>query len=280
MLSPLMMPEAYLLSASTIVEETPSLEDLSAAAAVQARLGAQALQDSLHKAGISSQALIKAVELCYWTGRWHEPQSPYPVVQVSDPGASSLQAVFCAGRAIAAGDANIVIAGGCGQTALRAQASALAKQLGMAVYLESQMTPVSAAVAFIFVSTQVVGVYNFSPIARLAARSQIHIGRQPLSDAIQKAAGLALRRTEIELTDLDLVACDDTPHGFRMAVQAALDCEGRMAASRLPVDAGETQGAGLMSRLLDLLVQGGLRFGMLIQPTWNGALLAALLERV
>jgi HAMP domain-containing protein len=108
------------------------------------QLAALSASDALRQAAITPERL----EMLVWGGRDLLESSVVPLIHLQRRGAAGLQAVWSAAQAVAAGDCDLVMAGGAG-------------------WLDSpldNLEAVNAAATMVLASTVAVGKYNLPPI--------------------------------------------------------------------------------------------------------------------
>jgi acetyl-CoA acetyltransferase len=228
------------------------------------QLAALSASDALRQAAITPERL----EMLVWGGRDLLESSVVPLIHLQRRGAAGLQAVWSAAQAVAAGDCDLVMAGGAG-------------------WLDSpldNLEAVNAAATMVLASTVAVGKYNLPPMGRLVSRAAARWEGAPETSLLLSLVHKALQRAELELTDVAAFRLGPCHSDLSQAWLNVLGVEIRLVNRTVKEDehkyAGEADGCLLLSRLLgDLELCAG-RFGLSLYFTPDHSVMVTVVEKI
>ena len=265
------MPEAFILSAvlgrAALISgsrELPLPVRLSQAGDLHAK---DVLDEALRQAGIS----LTRLEMVAWGGELDQFDDLSLVVRVQRAGASGLQAVFLAAQAVAAGDMDVVAAGGSGW------AEQASNRPGFSAVRASQG---DGSAALVLASTRAVGRYNLSPAGRLAARVVLRPDPSNPQLSAQQVVWAAVRRASLELDEIEAIAISDAGDNLPSPWAEALGVAEEKIFSADGERMGKAEGAAAVIYLLRHLQQTGQRYGLLLYWPGGGPMMASVIERV
>lgn len=267
------MPEAYLLSFSASTDIPEGRHSASGQKAL-----ASCVVEAMDLLWEEAPVKLDQVEFGFWGGARPPAGLPFPNVQVTYPGASGLEAVFCARRLLQSGEARLAMAVGAGQSASTAQRRDLRRRWKLKTPPAVSPRFAVGAGALLLGGTEAVGRFNLSPVARLAATTYT---RPAAGEALGEGAlavQRALRGAGIEAADLDLIIWDDLNPYLEGALGAVEGLSAQRGLPEAPAYYGEAQGMLLLIELLTALVKQKKRYGLALQTAWDGSLLACVLE--
>lgn len=269
------MPEAYLLSFSRFTDILGGRRSAS---------GQKALASCVAKAMdlLWEEAPVKLdqVEFGFWGGARPPEGLPFPNVQVTYPGASGLEAVFCARRLLQSGEARLAMAVGAGQSASAVQCRDVGRRWKLKTPPAVSPRFAVGAGALLLAGTEAVGRFNLNPVARLAATTYTRPAAGEALGEGSSALQRALRGAAIAASDLDLILWDDLNPHLEGAFGAIEGLSARRCLPETPEHHGEAQGMLLLIELLTALVEQKKRYGLALQTAWDGSLLACVLEGI
>ena len=280
------MSEAFLLASDHRITQL----NLDGAPRSGPDLADQVLECVIEQAGINPIL----IENIIWGGEPpNQTSKDIPITQIMRPGLSGLQALFFAQRAIAAGDMQIVSAGGADlhtpaklsdNNLLRQMLDGILKDNDADAYRQKLLHPTCGAAAFIVASTQMIGSHNYVPKARLAGMFQSRLDTRSIHNGFASLMERILLGSGVQLSDIDILIVDAVLDGI---VTKGLGSEG-FEQTKIFTDlnfpllnqTGEAKGAIFLSHLLDTFEQNKKQWGLVIQIGKDLSLMGMVVERI
>lgn len=248
------MSEVFLLSCIHRISRTLSV----------AQLASNVIKGAVCESAISP----KRPDMFFWGGVEFAGLEDIPLTRIQRSGSGGLQAVWSAAQAVAAGDCDLVLAGGTG-------------------FWESpgeENTAVNAALAMVLASTIAVGRDNLPPVSRLVARTLIQLPESPEPSRLARGLQLALQRGGIQLSDVQAIRLDGVPPALCQAWVSALGVDPKLINQSTQEtsfdDALSAEGCLHIPRLLAELNSGAGRFGLGIFEPPDHTVMVTLVEKI